>query len=138
MIIDVKVDQSLLAQYHEIMTKLTLFLLAALCCTANASTYKWQLQITDPDFELIYSDLDGNSRKAYLNKTSWRCSTGPTEVTNGIELKSLLCNYSIEKTGTVKTLVSCSKAKPYGETSLKLYDQRKDLTFTVMLLCRKK
>jgi hypothetical protein len=138
MILYVKVDHKLFAKYHEIMTKLTIFLLVAICCNAYASSYNWQLQITDPDFELLYTNLDKGSKKAYLNKTSWRCSTGATEVKNGIELKSLFCNYSVNQAGTVKTFVSCSNEKPYGETSLELYDQRKKITFTVMLLCRKK
>lgn len=120
------------------MTKLTIILLAALSYNVQAIDYTWQLQITDPEFELIYTNLDNSSRQAYLAKTSWRCSTGETEIKNDIHLKSLFCDYSITKAGTVKTLVSCSKEKPYGETSLELFDQRKNITFTVMLLCRAK
>lgn len=97
----------------------------------------WQLQITDPEFELKYYKLDDRAYKAFLPKTSWRCNTGATEKKGNIVMKKLMCDYSVEKAGTVTTTVSCSPDRPYSETVLEIYDERKDLTFQVMLNCRK-
>ncbi len=98
---------------------------------------RWELQITDPEFELKYYKLDEKTYKAFLPKTSWRCSTSPTQTRGNIILKKLYCDYSVEKTGTVTTTVSCSPERPYSETILELFDERKKLTFQVMLNCRK-
>lgn len=99
---------------------------------------RWDLQVTDPDYELVNYNLDAKSFKPYLKKTSWRCQTGVTEQKGALFMKSLTCDYSVEKAGTVKTIVSCSKDRKYSEGFLELYDERKDLTFQVMLTCRVK
>lgn len=97
---------------------------------------RWDLQVTDPDFELINHNLQEKSFKPYLKKTGWRCQAGETEIKGNLQLKALTCDYSIEKTGTVKTIVSCSPERTYSEGFLEIYDQRKDITFQVMLTCR--
>lgn len=101
------------------------------------SDIKWELQITDPEFELKYFKLGPSDYKAFMAKTSWRCSTSATQKRGKIELKKLFCDYSVEKTGTVTTTVSCSPSRPYSEATLEIYDERKDLSFQVMLNCRK-
>lgn len=96
---------------------------------------RWDVQVTDPEFELKNYKLEQKSFKPYLKKTSWRCQVGPEESDNGISKRDLFCDYSVEKAGTVKTTVSCSKQKPYSEGSFELFDERKNLTFQVMLKC---
>ena len=98
---------------------------------------RWELQITDPEFELKYYKLDDKAYKAFLPKTSWRCNTTETQKRGQIELKKLFCDYSVEKAGTVRTTVSCSPERPYSEAVLEIYDEKKDLTFHIMLNCRK-
>lgn len=105
--------------------------------TKNDFKVNWQLQVTDPDFELKYYKLDEGTYKAFLPKTSWRCSTSATQKHGNILVKKLLCDYSIEKTGTVTTTVSCSPERPYSEAVLEIFDERKNLTFQLMLNCRK-
>jgi hypothetical protein len=103
----------------------------------DAFKVRWELQITDPEFELKYYKLDEATYKAFLPKTGWRCRTSETQRRGNIQLKKLYCDYSIEKTGTVTTTVSCSPERPYSEVILELFDERKDLNFQVMLNCRK-
>lgn len=102
----------------------------------KASTIRWDLQVTDPDFELTNYKLDEKTFKPYLKKTSWRCDVSETTQKGIISIRSLHCDYSVEKAGTVKTFISCSKERTYSEGVLELYDERKDLTFQVMLTCR--
>ncbi len=104
----------------------------------RASLFRWDLQITNPDFELKNIQLGEKSHKPYLEKTSWRCWTHQTEKKGSQEIKSLSCSYSIKKTGRLTTLISCSPERPYSEGTLELYDERKNLTFKIMLICRKK
>ncbi|MEC7278018.1 MAG: hypothetical protein VXV96_16980 [Bdellovibrionota bacterium] len=120
------------------MKKTFLFFALALIPLAQskAQNFRWDLQVTNPDYELVNYKLDAKEFKPYLKKTSWRCSTGETEQRGNISLKKLTCDYSIEKAGTVTTAVSCSKERPYSENYLELYDERKDLTFQVMLKCQ--
>ncbi len=122
-----------------------IFLVVGLCFLGQKSMAQgnsefkasWQLQITDPDFELKYFKLDEGPYKAFLPKTSWRCSTSKTEKRGNIVVKKLSCDYSIEKAGTVTTTVSCSPERPYSEAVLEIFDERKKLTFQLMLNCRK-
>lgn len=107
---------------------------------ANAQTeptFRWDLQVTDPDFELVNYKLDDKSFKPYLKKTSWRCEASKKEVNGPRQMRKLHCDYSVEKAGTVTTIVSCSQQRPYSEGFLELFDERKGLTFQVMLTCRK-
>ncbi|GEM_PF-2293802 len=97
---------------------------------------RWDLQITDPQYELVNYNLEAKAFKPFLKKTSWRCKVGETESKGTLRLKTLTCDYSVEKTGSVKTIISCSPERPYSEGFLELYDQRKDITFQVMLTCR--
>lgn len=99
---------------------------------------RWDLQVTDPDFELTNYKLEDKDFKPYLKKTSWRCQVSEITKKGSISVRSLYCDYSVEKAGTVKTFVSCSKDRSYSEGTLELYDERKDLTFQVMLTCRVK
>lgn len=96
---------------------------------------RWDLQVTDPQFDLINYKLENKVFKPYLKKTSWRCEVSETEMKGKLEIKTLLCDYSVEKTGTVKTAVSCSPQRKYSEAFLELFDERKNLTFKVMLTC---
>lgn len=106
--------------------------------SVQAIEFTWQLQVTDPSFELSYKTLGNKTYKPFLEKTSWRCTAGELEKKKNLEMRSLFCDYSIEKAGTIKTAISCGTNKDYNEVSLELFDEKKDLTFTVMLLCRKK
>jgi hypothetical protein len=118
--------------------KLVCFLVSLLTLiSANSQEFRWDIQVTDPDFELKNYKLDKKAFKPYLEKTSWRCKVGPEEVNNGIYLRELDCDYSIEKAGTVKTRVSCSEKRKYGEVFVELFDERKNLTFQLMLKCNK-
>lgn len=104
----------------------------------HALDFTWQLQVTDPSFELSYTRLDEKSFRPFLKKTSWRCQVGPLINKSNLEVRELYCDYSVKKAGTIKTTVSCGPQKHYNEVSLELYDEKKELTFNVMLLCRKK
>lgn len=106
--------------------------------SGHAARFKWEIQITDPQFELNYKTLGDEKYRPYLKKTSWRCDVTPIEQKHRMEMRKLHCNYSVEKTGTVTTLLSCGDKKDYNEVTFELFDERKNLTFLVMLLCRKK
>ena len=120
------------------MIKTITALFFLLIVSTHASDYNWELQVTNPDYELNYDKLKDDGHKPYLKATSWRCYVEPIQHKNNLELRRLRCNYSIEKTGKVSTIVSCGQKKSYNETTLELFDERKNLTFSVMLLCRKK
>ncbi len=119
------------------MNKLIFSILLLLCIQQNsfAEGFRWDIQVTDPSFELKNYKLKEESFKLFLKKTSWRCRVGAEEVNNGIYLRELYCDYSIKKAGTVKTRLSCSSLRKYGEVTLELYDEKKDLTFQLMLKC---
>lgn len=99
------------------------------------SSIRWDLQVTDPQFDLVNYKLEGVPFKPYLKKTSWRCEVSETEKKGKLEIKNLFCDYSVEKAGTVKTAVSCSPQRKYSEAYLELFDEKKNLTFQVMLTC---
>ena len=99
-------------------------------------TVEWSLQVTDPEYGLTHYDLKKEAFRPYLKKTSWRCFVGPSEEKNALTLKSLRCNYSIEKTGEFTTAVSCGLKRPYDESLIDLYDERKDLLFSLKFSCR--
>lgn len=96
---------------------------------------RWDLQVTDPQFDLVNYKLENTVFKPYLKKTSWRCEVSEIEKKGKLEMRYLSCDYSIEKAGTVRTAISCSPERKYGETFLELFDERKNLTFKVMLTC---
>ncbi len=104
-----------------------------------ATGLRWNLQITDPGFEIKNVQLDEKLYRPYLKKTAWRCWVGPTETKKlpqtTLIRRSLTCSYSIRNTGRAKTFASCSPQRPYGEGILELYDERKKMTFRLMLTC---
>ena len=106
----------------------------------QASQFSWNLQITNPEFEIKNIRLGKKEYKPYLKKTKWHCWAKQTEKksvgNNFLEVKSLSCNYSVRKAGKVTTFVSCSPRRPYGESLLVLYDEIKRLTFKIMLTCQ--
>ena len=102
---------------------------------SHAETPTWSLQVTDPNHELTYYDLDDKEFKPYLPRTSWRCFTGASQRRREIVLKTLRCSYSVEKTGEFTTTISCSKNTPQGEALIDLYDERKNLSFKIKLSC---
>lgn len=104
---------------------------------SQASNFKWNLQITYPDFELKNIPLSVATYKPKLPKTGWRCWFGETEINGKIESKNIRCNFSSKATGQFKTVVSCSSDRPYGETKLELLDERKNLTYNVLVFCQK-
>jgi hypothetical protein len=123
------------------MKNFKLFILIGLIFTSHytlAARFKWEIQVTDPEFELNYKTLGDGGFKPFLSKTSWRCYVGPITEKNSIEMRKIRCNYSIKKTGKVTTLLSCSDQKTYDEVTLELFDEKKNLTFSIMLICRKK
>ena len=122
--------------------KLTIFLTLILPAYVHAvrpTTFRWNLQITDPNFEVTNVQIDDKLHRPYLKKTSWRCWIGPTETKELpqtiLKRKSLTCSYSIQKTGRITTFVSCSHQKLYDEGILELYDERKKMKFRLMLTC---
>lgn len=121
------------------MNKVILFLLALFGTQLiYASTFEWEIQITDPEFELSYKKLSDEGYQPYMKKTSWRCFVTPEERKRDRSIRKMRCNYSIKKTGKVTTVLSCSNEKTYDEVTFELFDEKKNLTFSVMLLCRKK
>ena len=96
----------------------------------------WSLQITDPNYELVNFEVDNESFKPYLEKTSWRCYLGEVNKNNGLYKRTLRCNYSSKKSGEFEVLLSCGKENKLGETSLELVDEKKDLRFKIRLSCR--
>ena len=97
---------------------------------------RWALQVTNPSYELFHYDLDDKEFKPFLEKTSWRCFAGAVEQKNDLALRTLRCNYSVDKTGEFTTTASCGDAKPYGEVFVDLHDEKKNLLFKVKLTCR--
>tara|TARA_R110002072_G_scaffold64203_4_gene159583 strand:- start:22416 stop:22781 length:366 start_codon:yes stop_codon:yes gene_type:complete len=100
------------------------------------SAVKWNLQVTDPDFELKNYDLPKNKFKPFLPKTSWRCEALPTEKKNSLEIRELFCDYSIEKVGTLRSAISCGANKKNSELLIDLYDEKKDLLYKLRLSCQ--
>ena len=127
------------------MLRIIFFILIELCLMRSSmsqqnspkANYRWDLQVTNPEFELINHKLSKKQFRPYLKKTSWRCEVGETEEKNNLEIRSLTCDYSIKKAGIVKTRVSCSSQRPYSEANLELFDEKKLLTFKIMLTCNK-
>ena len=124
------------------MKLLFYFLILILSAHAHAvepTNFRWNLQITDPGFEVTNVLLDNKLHRPYLKKTSWRCWVGTTETKElpqaMLKRKSITCSYSIQDTGRVTTFVSCSHQKLYDEGILELYDERKKMKFRLMLTC---
>lgn len=118
------------------MTKfLTAFLLLLSTSLYGA---EWSIQITYPDFEVKNFKLDDMEYKTFLPKTSWRCWVGETTFNKKQERKLLKCNYSVENTGEIRTLVSCGDLKKYSELVMDLKDEKKSLDFKLHLICRVK
>lgn len=119
------------------MTKIwTLLLAGFFLLSTNLYAAKWSVQVTYPDYEVKNFKLDDMEYKAFLPKTSWRCWVGETQFSNKQELKSLRCNFSVEKTGEFSQVVSCGDKKPFSEVVLDLKDERKNLDFKIHLICR--
>ena len=121
--------------------KKSFFLLGCFFVT-EALGAKWSLQITDPRYELKNISLPKGEFRPFLPKTSWRCRFGPTMVKGEgketREEREVYCNYSIKKAGSFTTFLSCSSSYPDGEIKFDLYDQRKNLLFQMLLICRYK
>jgi hypothetical protein len=97
---------------------------------------EWSVQITYPDYEVKNFKLDDMEFKTFLPKTSWRCWVSETTFNKKQEKKNLKCNYSVEKTGEISTLVSCGSLRKYSELVLDLKDEKKSLEFKLHLICR--
>ena len=123
------------------VTIMRIFLLGlSFLLAGSAWGAKWSLQITNPEYELKNISLPAKEFRPFLPKTSWRCRFGPTlekgEGKDKREEKSVYCNYSIKKAGAFTTYLSCSASHPYSETRFDLKDQRKNLLFQMLLICR--
>lgn len=103
-----------------------------------AAQFDWALQITDPEFDLRHIPLEAGEIKPLLPKTSWRCRISEIQAKGTSESRELYCDYSIEKAGTFTTYTVCSAENGYDESKVVLFDERKNLTFTLLLLCKKK
>lgn len=99
---------------------------------------EWSVQITYPDYEVKNFKLDDMEYKAFLPKTSWRCWVGETTFNKKQEIKYLRCNYSVDNTGEIRTLVSCGNLKKFSELVIDLKDEKKSLDFKLHLICRVK
>jgi hypothetical protein len=99
---------------------------------------EWSVQITYPDYEVKNFKLDGMEFKTFLPKTSWRCWVGETTFNQKQEIKHLRCNYSVDKTGEFKTMLSCGALKKFSEVVIDLRDEKKSLEFKLHLICRVK
>ena len=117
-------------------------LIWSLFSAVEAFGAKWSLQITNPEYELKNISLPDKEHRPFLPKTSWRCRFGPTLVKGKgkerREEKSVHCNYSIKRAGAFTTYLSCSASRPHGEIAFDLKDQRKNLLFQMLLICRYK
>lgn len=105
--------------------------------TLLAQNVEWALQITDPEFDLKHIPLSNSELKPLLPKTSWRCTVGEVQKKGESESRELHCDYSIEKAGTFTTYTVCSASNQYDESKVVLFDERKNLNFTLLLLCRR-
>lgn len=103
-----------------------------------AAEFDWALQITDPEFDLKHIPIEDTELKPLLPKTSWRCRVGELQTKGQTESRELHCDYSIEKAGTFTTYTVCSADRAYDESKVVIFDEKKELTFTLLLLCRKK
>ena len=103
----------------------------------SGAPYSWSLQITDPEYEVVHKKLDAKAYKPYLKKTGWRCQVGETQKKQESTFRKIHCDFSVQKAGQVSSVLSCSPHRPYGELILDLYDERKDITFKLMLTCQK-
>ena len=125
----------------KLLLKVSMIFLYFSTQAMGRSKFNWNLQITDPQFNLSYFQLPTGTYKPHLKKTSWRCWIKKVQTKNGpkgpLEMREFHCNYSIKKSAQVTTFLSCSKEQSYGENILKLTDQKKNLTFKLMLTCRK-
>jgi hypothetical protein len=104
----------------------------------NAAEYKWSLQITDPTYEVKNIPLSDKFYQAYMKKTGWRCSVSELKKNSHSHFRNINCDFSKYKAGRVSSVLSCSENRAYGELILDLYDERKDITFKLMLLCEVK
>jgi len=102
-----------------------------------AQNIEWALQITDPEFDLKHIPLPATELKPLLPKTSWRCTVGEVQRKGESESRELHCDYSIKKAGTFTTYTVCSASNQYDESKVVLFDERKNLNFTLLLLCRR-
>ncbi|GAB4018235.1 MAG: hypothetical protein Fur0010_19330 [Bdellovibrio sp.] len=119
----------------KILIKFILLFFSLQLC---AQDFEWALQITDPEFDLKHIPLDEKEARPLLPKTSWRCSVGEIQKKGNSESRELNCDYSIEKAGTFTTYTVCSPDRGYDESKVVIFDERKNLSFTLLLLCRKK
>ncbi|MCP4912075.1 MAG: hypothetical protein GY909_03060 [Oligoflexia bacterium] len=115
--------------------KIITFLISLLLFTNIHAGFQWNLQVTDPEFELKNYPINNESFKPFLPKTSWRCEVSEIESKNGFEVRHLFCNYSIQKLGTMKTPLSCGPSKKSSEILIDLYDEKKDLLYKIRLSC---
>lgn len=122
----------------SLIYKLFFSLLIVFQVSADSSNYIWEIQTTDPDFDLQHTKISSTNHKIFLPKTGWRCEVKEIEKKDDLESRKIYCNFSILKTGTFTTYLSCSKNRPYGEQLIDLFDQRKDINFKLMISCRKK
>lgn len=104
--------------------------------SAQLFAVKWSLQITDPEHDLNHFPLDEKKFKPYLDRTSWRCWISATEKKGAISLKRIRCNYSIKNSGEFTIVTSCGPSRPYSETFFDLLDEKKDLLYQFMLICK--
>ena len=119
------------------MTKFIISILLIFTSNIYAQNIEWAIQITDPEFDLKHIPLTQEELKPILPKTSWRCRVGEVLKKGEVESRELHCDYSIEKAGTFTTFAGCSSTNQYDESKVVLFDERKDLTFTLLLLCRR-
>lgn len=100
-----------------------------------ASEFKWALQITDPTYEVKNVNLTDELYQPYLKRTGWKCQVTATNKKGDSTFRNLNCDFSKYKAGRVSSVLSCSPKRPYGELIFDLYDERKDITFKLMLKC---
>lgn len=118
------------------MTKILTAFFFILALPLNAA--EWSVQVTYPDYEVKNFNLDDMEYKTFLPKTSWRCWVSETTFNKKQELKQVRCNYSSQKTGEFKSMISCGDQKKFSELIFDLKDEKKSLDFKIHVICRSK
>lgn len=97
---------------------------------------RWGMRVNQPNFDVQAHTLNDEEYKPYLAQTSWRCWAEKPTKFNGLFVRALRCNYSVEATGEFRTFISCGEGKNVDEAVVELKDERKNLDLKIILSCQ--